>query len=83
MDKRILGWVAIGVAIIAVFYMSYRNNNGIPHGMGEEWLHKHKVIVERNGDPKRFCLKCHEKKGQTQENFCTPCHVKRGVKPAK
>lgn len=80
MDKRIIGTVAILIGFVAVIYLAVSNNTGIPHGMGEEWLHKHKITVARNGDPKRFCLKCHEKQGQTQENFCNPCHVKSGVK---
>lgn len=83
MERKHIVTIAIVVAMIAVFYMWATRWQNVPHPVGEGWLKEHKVIVIRNGNPDRFCLKCHNKRGQTKENYCNDCHVKKGVKKLK
>lgn len=80
MERKHIGSIVIGVAIILVFYMWATKWQSVPHAVGEEWLRSHKVIVQRNGNPDRFCIKCHKKQGQNKDNFCNACHVKQGIK---
>jgi len=80
-DRKHIGTVAIVVALIAVIYMSTTENlKDNPHPPREEWIKKHKITVLRNGNPQRFCYKCHDKRGETKETFCNACHIKSGVK---
>lgn len=79
MNRKHLISAAIVVAMIAVFYAAATKSDS-PHPPRAEWLVKHKITVERNGDPKRFCFKCHEARGETPQNFCNACHKKSGVK---
>ncbi len=76
--------IAIIVALVAVIYMSTtENTKNNPHPPNSVWLPKHKITVQRNGNPERFCLDCHNKRGETQEKFCDKCHAKYGIKKTK
>jgi len=71
--------IALGFILVIYFFVTERIT-GNPHPKDKEaWLKKHKYTIERNGNPKKFCLDCHSKKGQTKENFCDSCHEKSGL----
>lgn len=60
----------IGLALVIYFSM-----NRTQHGDKAEWMKKHAEIVNRRGNPDRFCIECHtDKRGETNENFCQRCH---------
>ncbi|MDA8235856.1 MAG: hypothetical protein M0Z31_13885 [Clostridia bacterium] len=71
--------IALGFVLVIYFAVT-ENVAGNPHGADREaWLKEHKLTIERNKNPKEFCLDCHSKRGQTKENFCNSCHEKSGL----
>lgn len=66
------------IALIVVVYLAMTEKR--IHPPREQWIKEHKVTVERNGSPEKFCYDCHQKRfGQTKENFCNDCHKKSNV----
>lgn len=63
--------------VAALVFVVYSSVNRTQHGDRAEWIQKHGEIVDRRGNPEKFCIKCHTKKyGQTKQNFCDSCHSK-------
>lgn len=72
LNRKNIITVLLLVALVLVVYFSM---NRTQHGDKTEWMGKHAEIVNRRGNPDRFCLECHtEKRGETNENFCQKCH---------
>lgn len=75
--KHIMTGVLL-LALVVVIYLAMTEKR--IHPPREQWIKDHKITVQRNKSPEKFCYDCHKKKfGQTKENFCNDCHKKSGV----
>lgn len=72
LNRKNLITAALLVALLLIIYFSM---NRTQHGDKAEWLREHAAVVERRGNPERFCIECHkDKRGETMENYCNKCH---------